>query len=346
MSAPLHVLGCGAVTSVGFTAPQSCAAIRAAITGFVATGFRDTRRGPTIWAPVPLEPGPLDTTEVARRVTMASLALEECVAASGVDPGLTALLLGVREALHVGGSEPRADTALIEAIEDRTGYRFHSRSRVVPGGNGAALEGVAAARELLVRGEVGACLVGGVDTLLRPADMQRLGAAYRLRSDAVARGFVPGEAAAFVALGARAGVGRRTAQVLGVGLAREPAATTVQGAEPSSGRALEQAICAALADAQVEEARVTCRLSDANGEEYRGLENLLATARAYRTRRPTFPALMPAACVGETGAAAGALLLVVAATALERGYLPGRLAMCETSSDGGLRAACLVAGPS
>src|SRR5262249_21639238 len=160
---------------------------------------------------------------------------------------------------------------------------------------------------------------------------QRFGSAYRLKSADVAQGFIPGEAAAFVAVTTPNRVGgRRTCGVVrGLGLAREDQAVTALGDGHPTGQGLAQAPRAPMADGRVRDLDVAFRASDLNGETYRGQESMFVLNRAYPTLRPTRPVLLPAACVGETGAAAGALVLIVAATAMARGYAPGRLAMCE-----------------
>jgi 3-oxoacyl-[acyl-carrier-protein] synthase-1 len=224
------------------------------------------------------------------------------------------------------------------------GVAFHTTSQIFPDGNAAAFAALARSRELLAGGTVSACVIGGVDSFLNVPDLHRFGSAFRLKSDDVAQGFIPGEAAAFVAVTApeKAGDRRVLGQIRGLGLAREAEDTTVLSNGYPNGKGLEQALRAAIADAGLPEADIAFRVSDVNGETYRGQENMLAMTRFYRTSRSIFPPLFPASCLGETGAATGALLLIVALTAMNKGYAPGRVAMCEAASDGGLRAGAVV----
>ena len=99
MSQPLAIAGAGAVTAVGFSAAATCAAIRGAISGFTVTGHRDRARGPTLQAEVPLRPRPNEARPFARLTALATIALRECVASSGIDPTRCALLLGVQGAV-------------------------------------------------------------------------------------------------------------------------------------------------------------------------------------------------------------------------------------------------------
>jgi len=202
------------------------------------------------------------------------------------------------------------------------------------------------ARDLLKSGNVNCCLVGGADSFLNEEDLTRLEGSFRLKSPDIPQGLIPGEGAAFLAV-ASGGTSLKTRRmsIRGIGLSKEDAAHTVMSAGHPTGRALISALHAALSDAQLPESIVSWRLSDLNGEFYGAIDSLLALSRVYRTRRDRLEICHPADCVGEIGAAAGALLIIVAATAMEKGYAPGLVAMCEGSSDSGMRAACLVADP-
>src|SRR6185312_4745541 len=65
--------------------------------------------------------------------------------------------------------------------------------------------------------------------------------------------------------------------------------------------------------------------------------------RFYKTYRHHLESWHPADCVGEIGAASGARGLIVGMAGLQQGYAPGPVAMCESASDSGLRACCLIA---
>ncbi len=344
MTQSLAILGCGCVSCVGFTAASTCAAIRAKVSGFTMTGFRDKIKGPTIWAEVPLSPSPLDANPFSRLVSLAEMALVECVETAGVDRRECPVLLGTREPFRVGPGVDWSRKALLAETLKSSGVAMHPFSRVFPEGNASCFAALSHARELLTSGHTKVCIVGGVDSLLNPADMRRFGNAYRLNSDEVAQGFVPGEAAAFLAV-TREETARGLAKILGLALTREDDGRTVLSNRFSHGTGLEHAMLAAIRDSGRSEQDVAFRISDVNGETYRGLESMLAMFRVYRSQRSHLPHIYPASSVGETGAAAGALLLVVVVTALSKGYAPGSIGVCEASSDAGLRAACLVSRP-
>jgi 3-oxoacyl-[acyl-carrier-protein] synthase-1 len=344
VSQPLSIIGIGAITAVGFTAPQTCAAIRAAVAGFTESAVQNPVQGPTLWAEVPLRPRALVGQTFGRLVHLSAFALQECVAATGVDPARCALLLGVREPFRVTAQGDWTNPSLLTAVQHQVSAKFHSASQVIAEGNTSAFKALARARELLADGSVSACVVGGVDSFLNMPDLERFGRTYRLKSDEVAQGFIPGEAAAFVVVTTPSLVRGRAiwSTIRGIGLAREDPTTTVLSDGHPNGKGLEQAMHTAIADAAIPESDIAFRTSDLNGETFRGQESMLAMSRFYRTRRPGIPHIFPAASVGETGAAVGALLLAVTATAMARGYAPGPVAMCETSSDAGTRAVCVL----
>jgi 3-oxoacyl-(acyl-carrier-protein) synthase len=271
------------------------------------------------------------------------MALKECADKTNFDTSECPVLLGVREPFRIDQRSDWRSKSLLEKIHEYSGLVMHSDSQVFPEGNASFFLALKQAQKLLAENRSKFCLVGGVDSLLNHADIKRFGDSYRLISDEVAQGFVPGEGAAFIAVTRADGTGS-SPRIKGVGLDREDNERTVLTDATAEGKGLEAALHAALSDARLQESIVEFRVSDLNGEMYRGQESMLALFRVYRTHRSQFPQIYPASCIGETGAAAGAFLAVVAATALIKGYAPGRVAMCEASSDAGLRGACIVSG--
>jgi 3-oxoacyl-[acyl-carrier-protein] synthase-1 len=156
------------------------------------------------------------------------------------------------------------------------------------------------------------------------------------------KGLIPGEAAGVV-LVSRANSHRNAiAQICGVSSAVEYDAVT--GSRLSQGRGFEKALTSAINDSGLSESSVSFRVSTINGEHYAAWELMFYTTRTYRTRRESFPVWYIASSVGETGAASGAISLILAAIGISGGYAPGPYAMCESASDSGLRGGCLL-GP-
>jgi 3-oxoacyl-[acyl-carrier-protein] synthase-1 len=339
----LSIVGRGAINAVGLSALQSCSAIRAGISGYRESDFfHDSLEiQPIIAANVPKSWA--DEEEPADRIiSMAAAALSECLETSAADPARTAVLLGWRESFREELELP-SGTDLLDHLQGHMHLRFHPESRIVPEGNAATFAGLSLADELLASRSVDLCMVGGVDSYLNAFDLTFFETNYRLLSPTVSRGFVPGEGAAFVAVREpSASSSRPFLSIRGVGLAREDNGVTVLSEGHPTGAGLVNALKDAEARSGIPESRVSFRVSDLNGESYRGIESMLSQARYYRTRRERLALWHPADCIGETGAGVGALLLILAEYGVRKGFAPGPVAMCECSSDSGLRAACVV----
>jgi 3-oxoacyl-[acyl-carrier-protein] synthase-1 len=161
------------------------------------------------------------------------------------------------------------------------------------------------------------------------------------------QGILPGEAAAFLVLEAATRGGTPLGVLAGTGVTEEPTAGTD---EPNQGRGLTAAIRAARSVAPLP--YVPLMICDLNGERYRALEWLLAYPRSlgdlpWRYDLPTCGEFWhPADCLGDTGAASGALDCVWAVEALRKGYALTERVLVWGASEGRLRAAAILAPPS
>lgn len=339
------IIGLGAVTAVGLTAPQTCAAIRAGISGFRDAVWGDPLEEPQIGAVVPARSA-LKFPSICWLTNLATRAIQECLEYRESDTKDTALLLAIPESFRehpalVGFSEQ----SLLATIEKKLKRKFHPASAVLREGHATALRAIVTARDLLSKNTARYCIVGGVDSLINENDYRRLKKANRLQGSENSQGLVPGEGAAFIliTLPNKSLKSRPFAQILGVGSAIEE--DSVLGERYSVGNGLRNALAKAIAEAAIPEENIGFLISDMNGERYRAWESAICHARFYRTRRERLNTWYPAASVGDIGAASGALLVVVGAMAIARGYTPGQIAMCEGASEEGVRAACLIGQP-
>jgi 3-oxoacyl-[acyl-carrier-protein] synthase-1 len=230
----------------------------------------------------------------------------------------------------------------LEVVMRATGLRFHSASRAVDGGAAAGIGLVERALELMEGEGIAQVLLGGVDSLVNDVDLARLGGARRLKAPDNAQGLVPGEAAVFVRLVREpAREVPVAAAIHGVGTARETDSALSE--RYSQGRAMLDALRDAVTGSGPSEPDIDFVVSNGNGERYQGWEMLIARPRFYRTRRDLMATAYPAMTVGDIGAAGGALALLIAADSLLKDYAPGPIAMCEIASEGGLRAAAVMA---
>ena len=343
MNKALDILQCGAITAVGLTAHQTCAAIRAGISGFQDVYYLSPPEEPIVGARIP-------TSERLKRspaewlINLGARAIRECLQVQGnVQPERTALIVNLPEAWrdHPAFRETPPDH-LLSRIQESLGCRF-TVSKCLQEGHAGVFQALEVAREILHSGRAEFCCVGGIESMLNNSDMERLRKSYRLRQPNNSWGLVPGEGAAFLLIGHEGRTELPLGRVRGIGISVED--DTILGPQYSQGRGLQKALSLALKDAALEESTLAFRISDANGERYRALESVMAEARFYRTRREHFPCWYLVASVGDIMAAAGSLALVVACIAMAKGYAPGSFAMCEGSSDAGLRGACLVEKP-
>jgi 3-oxoacyl-[acyl-carrier-protein] synthase-1 len=343
--AAIDILGYGAVTAVGLTAAQTCAAIRAGIKRFApieAQILEDEE--PQIGARVSADPR-LRADPGQWLLNLAGRALLECVgqAAAGAEPAL--LWLVPEDHRNHPLCAGVSDSELLRRIEAMVGYGFAPCSRVLRSGAAGCVEALGIARELLhagaIAGEVG-CVIGGADSLLRKVDLDALGRSDRLLGPKQSQGLVPGEGAAFIRVGrAAAGEAARAAVcVRGIGLGYERA--TVHGTAYGVGEAFTSALETATQDAGIPEAEIAFIAGNFNGERYDAWEHTHALLRGYRTARERLPVLWPSGSAGEIGVAGGVLALVVAAAAIEGEYAAGGTAAVQVRSDGELRGVVIL----
>ena len=338
MKAPLSIAGCGAVTAAGLTARQTCAAIRAGVSGITDAYHRAPPDDPLLGGRIPAS-SRLRATASGWLGRLAARAIAESISASP-DTGRIGVIMNIPESKRDHPAFDRLSPRdFMESILAGGRSRYAAAEFVREGHAGMA-PALEQAANWIESGKVDACCVGGVDSLLNPRDIQRLTKSYRIRLPEQSWGLMPAEGAACVLLTQPTRSPSSLATLSGLGRGQEP--DTVLGARYSRGTGLQNALAEAIASSGSPESSVGFRISDVNGERYSTLESVLTEARFYRTRREQMPLWLTAPSVGDMGAASGALSLVVASIALSRGYAPGRVVMCEASSDSGLRSACLL----
>jgi 3-oxoacyl-[acyl-carrier-protein] synthase-1 len=161
----------------------------------------------------------------------------------------------------------------------------------------------------------------------------------RLLGSHNANGFIPGEAAAALLVGAASGGPEFVCT--GLGLGEEPMPCNNAGV---LGLGLAGAIQAALGEAGLGMHELDFRISDAAGEQRSFREAALAMLRTMRQRRESCELWHPAESVGAVGAAGGLVSVVVAKQAIEAGYAPGRSVLVHCENETGMRAALVFRG--
>ncbi len=345
---PIVISAVGAVSPVGHSAPISYTSVRSGLSRMGVSPelrIRDAR-GKLMPVVCACATGVTDGHRRFLRLhRLAVRAWSEALAQARLqaqDLGHTHIYLCLAEPERPG-MDDRALTELVRKSCQALGLPdLSARTAVGQHGQAGPLMALQTAARAVASGACAQAFVAGVDSYLDELTLQWLHDTGRLKTDDNAKGFVPGEAAAFLLVerlsAAQARHVQPLAQVLGVGSAME--SQTIYDKKPSTGEALTQAIRAARQT--VPAGRVPSLVCcDLNGERYRAQEWGLVLSRALGQDAPG--TLWHAAdCMGDTGAASGALHLILGAMALARQHAGGDAALVWAASDDGERGAVML----
>jgi 3-oxoacyl-[acyl-carrier-protein] synthase-1 len=214
-----------------------------------------------------------------------------------------------------------------------------AKSRVFPHGRAAGAIAIEQALGRISRGEDEAILVGGIDSYVDPDRLEALDVAMRLHGPQTENGFVPGEGAAFLLLASRRRATAKLANIVGVGLEKEP--RPYGSPEPTHALGITLACKRALASTPGS-ARIGWALTDVVGERHRVEEWLYAAGRIQQQCTPDLRVDTPLLLTGDLGAASVPLLCVLACMGWKIGTGAGPLALVAGHSDGADRGAVLL----
>jgi 3-oxoacyl-[acyl-carrier-protein] synthase-1 len=333
----IAIVNAGLVSSVGLSAPASCAAIRAGLNNHTQTRFVGRGGEWMMGAEVPL-PKPWRGRE--KLVQMLGLALLECLEPSGLpEPVTLPLFLCVAEPERNGRLDG-LDEHLLSELAARTRIEFHPKySAIVPHGRVGVAVALSRARELMRQQVVRDVLIAGGDSLLTGRTLAALATRGRLLTERNPNGFVPGEAASAVMITSDPGP---LSHLVCAGLGFGTESATITSEEPLRADGLTAAIKQALTDAGCEMQDLAFRITDNSGEHYYFKEAALALNRTMRVRKDNFDFWHPADCIGETGSAIGPAALAVALTACRKRYAIGPNILFHVGNDAGQRAAAIL----
>jgi 3-oxoacyl-[acyl-carrier-protein] synthase-1 len=333
---PVAIFNAGLVTSVGLSAPAACAAIRAALTNHSETQFIDASGEPMLAAQVPLEQPWRGRERLTRMLAMCIN--EVLVSVESAAPPIP-LLLCVAERQRPG-RQPGLDDDLFRELSDRLDVHFDSQqSSVIAYGRVAVSVALARARSLLYEKGAERVLIAATDSLLQWPTLAVYQEQRRLLADGNSNGFIPGEAAGALIV-AKPSRTESNVSCIGLGFGEERA--PIDSEEPLRGDGLATAIKTALGEAGCGMHELDFRIADITGEQYYFKEASLAMSRTLRQRKTEFDIWHPTDCVGEIGAAIGAVALAVALAAFRKGYAPGPAAIFHSGNDAGQRAAVIL----
>lgn len=328
----------GLVTSLGSSAPATCAALRAGISNACVGPFTDRTGNPLAVHRVALE---RPWYGRGKLLMMCIAALTECLRAGPPEErnGLP-LILCTAEPGRVGRIEGLDKALLDDIARALDGVIDRRRSTLLPAGRPGALLALVHARRFLQEGS-SHVLIAAVDSLLTVKTIDALLGEDRLLTRTNSNGFIAGEGAGAMLVSRATRSGGLICSGLGAGM--EPA--HFASGQPLRADGLAAAIRAALDESGREIHEIDFRITDLSGEQFYFKEASMAVARLLRQRKASFDLWHPAEGIGETGAVATIAMIAVAWHASRKGYAPGPRMLLHAGSDGSERMAAIFDGP-
>ena len=344
----LAIVGIGISTAVGLSAPETAASVRAGMSRFGESPFYDRRFLPFTLAALPIdglsvlaesERAAAHTGRERRMLRLAAEPLRACAAGRPATTPLPPLLLVLPDRPTTRSLDP---LAFLSAFARQAPGLFdlrRSEAHVI--GRSGGILGLARAAEWIRAGIAPYVIVGGVDTHCDAHVLATLDAEKRVKSDENLDGFIPGEGAGFLLVTSmeQAAVAKLTplAAYSTTGYGAESG--HLYSTEPYRGDGLAHAVAGAVATNKWGTIRTV--YSSMNGESHWAKEWGVAFLRSRSAFASDFAMHHPADCFGDLGAAAGPVLLGLAALGIHDRY---REAPClvYASSDRESRAAIVL----
>lgn len=343
------VVGAGAIAPSGLSPAEVDACVRAGTMRFAESAFHDARVRPFQLAEVPeealarLAEGLVAdaslTPRDARLVRLAGHAIAQALREAGAAAPKPPLFLGLPEKERARPVEPGK---LLGRLAVQVGGAFDlAGSAGIPEGRHAALLAIGRASAALRSGAAKLALAGGADSYVDLYTLGTLDLEGRTKAAGRPDGFIPGEGAAVLLLATS-----KTAEALGL----RPVAVlseVVDGREAGHlhsrevfrGDGLATVLTTLLARVPPP-VPVRSVFSSMNGESHWAKEWGIASIRCQGPLDAACEVCHPADVHGDTGAATGALLVVLACLAARRDAAAPVLV--TASADHGGRAALLV----
>jgi 3-oxoacyl-[acyl-carrier-protein] synthase-1 len=342
------IVNIGMMTSVGLTAAETMASVSADVMRFLESPFLDKGYDPFKMALIPedglpellvKEPG--ITSRHMRMLKLATMPLLECLEKLAESEIRLPVHLALPDAASSSPIDPKRFLQdLVIQSEDAIVY---SGSTAVMTGRAGGLTAISQATNAIRSGTAEFSIAGGVDSYLSLSLLATLDAESRIKSIRNLDGFIPGEGAAFVLLAspdaARAHNLKPLASVSPVAEGFE--AGHLYSEETYGGDGLSETINSLLQQRD-DKSLIKGVFSSMNGEHHWAKEWGIAFLRNQKAFLSDHAIHHPADCFGDTGAAAGAILVGLAAGGFNNGFCQSP-SVVYCSSDHGKRAALLVA---
>jgi 3-oxoacyl-[acyl-carrier-protein] synthase-1 len=345
----LQIAGMGVQAPLGLEPRALAAAVRAGLCRFQARGWlpRKSDGSPIVTSFLPQ----FDASAPARErmfrmgVAAATQALSPLLGAGASPPEVPIPMLLSVPPYRPGMEQGEGAQLAREIMTALPVPPDQKQSGIFDTGQEGGLAALACAAGLIAQGRAEVCLVGGVESIREIELLHWLEEQGRLKGETCPSGFVPGESAAFLLVCDRAWLLR--AGVPSLGVVSQPTRAMEPNpwytGRPCLGEGLTQAIREAFASESLRAGVTWC---DLNGEHWRADEWSFAYLRTVERHGEPLRIRHPADALGELGAAAGPMLVLLAALDLTHPRSALESALVFAASDTRPhRAACLVHRP-
>ena len=350
MSDTISIVGVGMMTPVGDSAAMTSVSVQAGISAYQASSIYNKRFQPMTMALTPedalpplhdeLEKVPGLTSRQRRMLRLADKAIAEALTASKSPISPPLFLAGPEQIPDC--PKPIDDSFLTHLHRQAKGAFNLGKSKLLAQGRASGIEAIAQAWAVLASGSEPFVLVGGVDTYLDLYLLATLDMHNRVLADGVMDGFAPGEGSAFLLLASPLAVEKYSLKPL-ANLC-QPALATEPGHRYSEatykGDGLSQAMTAALAELKGE--KVQTVFSSMTGENLHAKEWGVANIRNQASLAENLRFEHPADCYGDPGAAAGPIMIGLAALGINEGQVQGPCLVYCSSEHEKRGAVCLL----
>ncbi len=309
------------ITSVGFDLKSTHAAVKAGISGFKESDeFYNKNGKPFTMSLVPAGALPDITYKLSREkgttiqmgvmLQTVDIAMKQAMQNYPGDKEISVFFSGPESYLKGPYS---VSHSFIDYIRKQTKVKIDKKSsRMFATGRAGIIEAVDLAMRYMVQTDTEYVLVGGADSFQDEDLLEYLDQDDRIVSEQIMDGFVPGEAACFLLLTQDI----NKAQIMNSGVVSlfEPGLSIEKGhmysEEAYLGDGLSLAFKQALKNS--DDIKVSKIYSSLNGEKFWAKEYGVAVTRSKDFFKDDYQVEHPADCFGDTGGAAGALLISLA----------------------------------
>jgi 3-oxoacyl-[acyl-carrier-protein] synthase I len=339
------IVGLGMTTAVGLSPAETSASVRANVMRMTGISWQDDHFEPFVVGEVPEEGLPELAPEIgqdlsltqreARLLRLGAMPVLQALKALPPSTGKPGLVTALPE--H-DTNQPIDPAAFLERLAIETGGAFDCKaSNAAPRGRAGGIAAIDLAEGAL-RAGARLMLAGGIDSFRDPYILGVLNAEGRVKTATNLDGFVPGESAAFLLLTTRAMAASTRitplASLSKAGLGFESG--HLYSSEPYRGEGLANTLNQFLATCGPREP-IAEVYSSMNGESHWAKEWGVAFVRNQEAFQPDAGMHHPADCYGDPGAAAGPLMVGLAALGILQNFRRSPV-LVYCSSDHGERA--------